>query len=85
MKTKRKGNSFSSIEEDSEEQDDDTESLNSEEEEGKERFVPTFDVPFKTQFKPDQYEDSRAAGKALFQLLIYPCLPDKFYKYPPNT
>ncbi|XP_019864286.1 PREDICTED: bifunctional lysine-specific demethylase and histidyl-hydroxylase NO66-like [Amphimedon queenslandica] len=80
MKIKHKTNSFSSIEEEeeSEEQADDTESLSSDE--GKEGCVPNFDVPFKNQFKPDQYEDSRAAGKALFQLLIYPFSCDKFYK-----
>lgn len=84
MKIKHKANSFSSIEEEeSEERADDTESLISEE--GKEGCVPTFDVPFKNQFKPDQYEDSRAAGKALFQLLIYPFSCDKFRKYLPHA
>ena len=37
-------------------------------------------VPFFTQFHPDSYEDSRVAGRELFQLLISPLPSDDFFE-----
>ncbi len=40
-------------------------------------------IPFRTQFIPDVFTDSREAAKALFRLLIHPVSTDQFFRYAP--
>lgn len=44
------------------------------------KITPDIDIPFKEQFHPDRYKDSRNAAGALFELLIHPYSPDEFLK-----
>ena len=39
------------------------------------------DMPFHSQFDPDQHKDSRVAARELFRLLITPLSVEQFYRY----
>ena len=39
------------------------------------------DVPFFSQFKPEDYADSRCAARDLFQMLISPVTHEQFYRF----
>ena len=39
------------------------------------------DIPFHSQFDPDEHKDSRVAARELFRLLITPLSVEQFYRY----
>lgn len=75
--------SFDSKDNNSEVEDD----TDQEEDQSSTKLLPSsllqdhFNTPFKLLFNPDNYDDSREAAKALFELLIQPYNIDKFYRF----
>ena len=75
--------SFDSKDNNSEVEDD----TDQEEDQSSTKLLPSsllqdhFSTPFKLLFNPDNYDDSREAAKALFELLIQPYPIDKFYRF----
>ena len=43
-------------------------------------FPTNLDLPFHSQFNPDNHQDSRVAARELFRLLISPLSVEKFYR-----